>query len=632
MALDESEQPSLAEDLAALEAEWGLKLPARYVEFLHTRRSGYVGGQAVVGVPLTPGTDSVWGATEYLWLARPEYKGRRIAVQIRSASATTLALDHHERDDPPVLDTSLVAESEESEIAPSFTAFITLSDQNNLVDRLAEAFAGRSIDERLAALSRELGIQLPSRAAELLAMPPSAILANIVLSVAGEPTDQSNVLWAMHLMRMGDVQDTDALVPLLAVDELSYACLRCSPIGGEASADAGSIVRWHIGDVPDRARSTLLDTDLESYINSVEVELASRESGLNRIQKIAEEFAGKHGSGERSRSFEVRPIRLASQNVVVGLAGFFHDSAIDGTRVLAWQTCQVPHLATHEACRGLLGMTLAEAFQAGGTMEVRFDEHPEGRVPAAIRMFGRTRGLAVGSEDPQSISPSEARALFMAVMNMPETLAQRVSRFANEGVLGVERACFVQLAGIWKPIELDFLLAVSGRAPSILRGGVDLLNRRAAQVEFEVARAAVMVGTLFARLSHQDDGEVTGAADVLEDVRLAPTWQMVPEYGAVIFERRDREFAIPWTDAAETIGTSRLLVVPGSSFDVSELERVAAMASEHSAVGYVLVPSDGVIPDALGPNAVTVLRHPDEGAVLDRQIHNKLLACKVGRA
>ena len=134
-------------------------------------------------------------------------------------------------------------------------------------------------------------------------------------------------------------------------------------------------------------------------------------------------------------------------------------------------------------------------------MDIRFDQHPEEKVPAVLCQFARTRGIQLGAHDPQAIHPAEARELMWAVTEMPNDLRSRIQHLTNEGQLTPERACFVQLSGISLPIELDFLAATSSRVPSILRGGCDPRCRPARQAELAVCRAAHMLGVLFKVLS-----------------------------------------------------------------------------------------------------------------------------------
>ena len=83
----------------------------------------------------------------------------------------------------------------------------------------------------------------------------------------------------------------------------------------------------------------------------------------------------------------------------------------------------------HESNRALSALLLCDAFQNGGTMEIRFGTAEKPKLfPPALRRFGRTHGIILGEEDPSSISPAEARSLFGAVTPMPDDLRERELR------------------------------------------------------------------------------------------------------------------------------------------------------------------------------------------------------------
>ena len=311
---------------------------------------------------------------------------------------------------------------------------------------------------------------------------------------------------------------------------------------------------------------TLLDNDPFAYISSVDEELRARPEGLRRIlDVIGPAYEQSHIRSERQpRDYVVRPIRLACQNVVIGLAAIAQDASFDGLSVVAWQTCEVPHLATHEGNRALAALTLCDAFRNGGTMEIRFDRsarvnangrqvvldgHPEGRVPASLKRFGRTRGILLGEEDDAAITPSEARELFMAITPMPPDLRARVDGAISTRGITPERICFTLLSQVWREIELDFILATSSRAPSILAGGADWKHRGARQAEAEVCRAAVMVGMLHRRLNSLDNASGDGSSGirVVEDRSRGVSWEINSEDPCVTFTCLDAEEPIPWT-------------------------------------------------------------------------------------
>ena len=290
----------------------------------------------------------------------------------------------------------------------------------------------------------------------------------------------------------------DGMLPLALVDAESIAVVALEPLSPGHSA--GFVYRYHLRDVARKHRFALLDIDPFVYISSVDEELRARPEGLRRIlDVISPAYELSHVMlKKRPRDYVVRPIRLACQNVVIGLAAIAQDASFDGLSVVAWQTCEVPHLATHEGNRALAALTLCDAFQNGGTMEIRFDRsarvvadgrqvvldgHPEGRVPASLKRFGRTRGIRLGEEDDAAITPSEARELFMAVTPMPPDLGARVDDAISTCGITPERICFTLLSQVWREIELDFILATSSRAALILAGGADWQHRGARQAE-----------------------------------------------------------------------------------------------------------------------------------------------------
>ncbi|MBM7804191.1 hypothetical protein JOD57_000028 [Geodermatophilus bullaregiensis] len=424
------------------------------------------------------------------------------------------------------------------------------------------------------------------------------------------------------------------------------------------------MVRWHLDTQRDDLQAAVLDFDALLYAESVAEELEARDAGLYRmLDEVGPAYELQYlEADKRPRDFVIRPVRIACQNVIVGLAAFAHEPSIDGMSVLAWQTCEVPHVATHEANRALAALMLCDAFASGGTMEIRFDRpanltahgitaksgervdvdvtyrgHPEGgRVPAGLRRYGRSVGVFLGMDDIHAISPREARDLFLAVTPMPADLGARVHEAYRRGVASPERLCFVLLSQIWREPELDFMLAVSDRTGSILRGGADWRCRGQRQAESEIARAALMIGMLYRRLDTKDGaGDTSSPARVLEDNRVGVTWQILPDVAAIRFFGV-RAGPVPWqpplsNGRAAIEGAATITVLPRAILDSTTLH----MASELAREGLVAVvtPSDSDSdPDEANRAGVLLLRCPDRLGELDQAIERKLLSARISRA
>lgn len=432
----------------------------------------------------------------------------------------------------------------------------------------------------------------------------------------------------------------DGLLPLAFVDEDSIAVVAMEPLFPGHSA--GYVYRYHLRDIASEHQLALLDVDPLFYISSVNEELLARSEGLRRVlDVIGPAYKQSHvDSQKRPRDYVVRPIRLACQNVIVGLAAIAQDASFDGLSVVAWQTCEVPHLATHEGNRTLAALTLCDTFQNGGTMEVRFDRsarvnangrqvfldgHPEGSVPASLKRFGRARGIPLGEEEDAAITPSEARELFMEVTPMPSGLRARADDAISTRGITPERICFTLLSQVWREIELDFILATSSRASSILDGGADWQHRGARQAEAEVCRAAAMIGMLYRRLNSLDHAGGNGTSEirVVEDRTRGASWEISGEDPCVTFTGLDAGEPIPWTGG---LASADLRVVACSA--VTEGVRRAATAAGATTTA-VLVPRD-VHPEGLPPE-VPILRCPDRRADLDKAVEAKLLKSRISR-
>lgn len=432
------------------------------------------------------------------------------------------------------------------------------------------------------------------------------------------------------------------LLPLCLVDEDSIAVV--ATVDGQSDILEGQVYRLHLSEVADEHQLRLLDIDPLLYVMSVDEELAARAAGLRRVlDQIGPAYEHSHLEKEkRPRDFVVRPVRIACQNVIVALGAIAQDSSIDGLSVPAWQTCEVPHVATHEANRALAALTLCDAFQNGGTMEIRFDRnarilhkgkpldfsgHPEQRVPASLRRFGRTVGVTLGADDPAAITPREARELFLAITPMPLDLSARVDDAGQHRGITPERICFLLLSQVWREIEMDYLLATSGRTASILSGGADWTDRLARQAESEICRGAITVGMLYRRLNSTDAAaaRAESVVRVVEDRTRGVDWTVHSDEAAVTFAGLNVNDPIPWTFGVS--GVDRLTVFPRTAinpFVVNEI--VAANLPGHKAL---VVPADVPTPPLQVP--ITVLRCPDRLADIDKTIEDRLLKSRISR-
>jgi len=501
-------------------------------------------------------------------------------------------------------------------------------------DTAAEAVAGtkaasksvRSFD----AVAERLGIELPEALVRLWSDPSK--LGSRLYEPGGPADSRMSLDAALAALAASAHPAPPGLVPITYVDDRSLACVVCQPKHGASLGPTGRVVRWHLDNIPIAHQAAMLDIDPVSYFNSLVLELGRAWwAGYDGMARVAARYQAEFtGRGVTPKSHNLRPFQLACQNVIIGLAAMRHDAVIDGLSVEYWQTCEVPHVATNEGNRALSALMLCDAFQAGGTMEISFAKHPEHKVPAALRRYGRTLGIDLGREieDQASISPSEARQLFLAVTPMPAGLREVALQAINSGLVSAERLCYSLLSPIWPAIELEFILRCSNRAASILEGGADVEDRDARMAELEVARAAAMVGTLYRRLDSKDGvgGGVDGTACVFEDTSHGVTWRVIGDHGAVEFSGVPAS-PMPWLPEgyAGMKTSDRVVVLPRPHPIVSDLHALEELGGDASAL--LLVPQGTAV--AL---ETPYLVCPDRLSDLDARVARNLEISQVVRA
>ena len=480
----------------------------------------------------------------------------------------------------------------------------------------------------------ERAVIVPNSVTDLLKGDFGTRLDGLSYRSDADANDISSLAWALALLHDSAQPPPPTLLPLLPVDDASIACLICAA-ADDAPASAGQVVRWHLGDIPRAFQGAVLDSDAENYLRSVADELEARKHGLATIKSIATKYQREYVSADkRPRGWAVRPVQLACQNVIIGLSAFQHDATFDGLRVPVFLSCEAPHLATHEANRALTALMLCDAFQNGGTMEVRFGpRNLEQSVPPGLRRFGRSLDLALGAEDDCAITPTEARELFLAVTPMPDELWARAVSLLDRGLTSPERICYVLLASVWRAIELDYILATSSNAASILEGGTAPEYRRARLAELEVSRAALMIGMFFLRLSSHEKVDRAGEARVYEDGRLELKWIVNAEEAVVAFTAVPNG-TIPWSapgrKAVTIAANALLLVVPRALPIPVDCQRVRDLqASIPNATVALLAPMDMA---EYIPQDIPLLLCPDRLCELDNQIESKLQSSRISRS
>src|SRR6202000_2112753 len=99
----------------------------------------------------------------------------------------------------------------------------------------------------------------------------------------GAAPGRRDIAWAESVINDSDWPLLPNLVPLMPVDERSFACVVLSDLDGPTLPGEGAVVRWHLDVKDERYQGALLDTDCVRYVESVGTELQARDAGLARV-------------------------------------------------------------------------------------------------------------------------------------------------------------------------------------------------------------------------------------------------------------------------------------------------------------------------------------------------------------
>lgn len=485
----------------------------------------------------------------------------------------------------------------------------------------------------------ERGLRIPTGVARRLRGEVGVALDQLVYWPDGDPRSLNSLEYGLTLLADSIHPAPENLLPLLPVDDRSIACAVCVEYGeehrGRPSPVPTEVVRWHLDAIPKADQGALLDIDAGLYLESVAEELYARPAAVERIMFAADRYREKFSLAEKvrvPRSHDLRPIQLACQNVIIGLATIRQDAHIDSIRVGDFVVCEVPHLATYEATRAMIAVLLCDAFRNGGTMEVRFGSPGrDQKLPAVLSRYGRALGLSLGQADRYAITPEEARSLFLAVTPMPESLSMRCSTMLDRGLITPERLCYTLMSGVWSALELDYMFATSRRVTSILSGGNAPEQRLERLVENETCRAALMAGTLLRRLALSED-LIAGskAIRLFEDAAKPIEWIVLEEHGAVVLH--GSVGSLPWWRGQSSPVLDQdqtLIIVPRGLPYPTDCETLEDLGEKFpSAVVALLCPSDIA---QVVPASYPMLIFPDRLTDLDVQIERRLLAMRLVR-
>jgi hypothetical protein len=402
------------------------------------------------------------------------------------------------------------------------------------------------------------------------------------------------------------------------------------------------------------------DEILEKYNSQFDYGSRWFHQGLARLNHHMENpaFSYDHKTGGQiPRSHMWRPYRFCVQDVILGITVIRHDQRHNRLETDVFLTAEIPEYKSDSGCRALALILLSDAYQSGGSMEIRFTHNVEGgRVPAELCEMASEIGVELAHRDQGGITPKEAKTLYMALSDFDEEVRERILKLDEEGRLSAASVCYALHHGVWMAMEIDMIVKSSLFPDTILTGGFPAEACHLFQHDLFIARNAMMSGYLDRQLRRREHlPSATAEGDKifeLEDDERDVKCAFVAEHGVLKFANKEEmPMPVPWLDRASSameIPSGNALWVFAKARDNEDLlgnfgtdidEAIEFKKNVYGDNGRVciLVTSDfkrlqlDDLKNRAEENGIGIIVCPEFANILDRQVINRFESLKVMR-
>jgi hypothetical protein len=286
------------------------------------------------------------------------------------------------------------------------------------------------------------------------------------------------------------------------------------------------------------------------------------EHALDTFARYVNEFNKRYLSQDSLPKGHVwKPYRFAVQDVILGLTVVRHSRYDNLLEVDVCLMADPPQFLEHSGARIMMTALLSEAFECGGSMEIRFRENVlHGKVPREIVWFANSLGIELKHAEKGHITPKESRELYLALTGFSAEAKYKVTQLAVEAKLSPERVCFMVHNKIWELAEMEAILLGATLPHRVLLGISPSELGVLYQHDLMYARNAVLGGYLDRKLKQRErqiaEGVIELEADE-NDVYIA----FDPEHYAKVYTAQD-DFELPnWQSRHKSIRASERFYV-----------------------------------------------------------------------
>ena len=300
------------------------------------------------------------------------------------------------------------------------------------------------------------------------------------------------------------------------------------------------------------------------------------------VEKSSQKLDYDHAvGGKLPRNHIWRPYRFCVQDILFGSTVVRHAREYNCLEVDVFLTAEIPEYEPGSATHALAIFLLSEAYKCGGSMEIRFTEHVEGKkIPLTLCQLAESVDATFKPDSISQgrISPYEARNLFAKLTGFSAELKSRIDGLDAQGRLSVERVCYSIHHGVWTLNEIESVVLSSIYPDIVLSGEIHPEQRHLYTHVLFQSRSALLGGYLDRRLVSREYTDHDGAAFDLED----DDRDIIIEFESSIFAKwyycPDEPMPIPWL-----VEDEELLIYPHDNVVVLIRSRDAIGLRQHLA-------------------------------------------------
>jgi hypothetical protein len=287
----------------------------------------------------------------------------------------------------------------------------------------------------------------------------------------------------------------------------------------------------------------------------------------------------EHGTERKTpRGNVYRPYRLTIADHIVAVLVLRASEAFRLCEIDVLITLKPKGLEPHAIVRAALLFALSDAVRNGGSMALQFTAACGPGIPTKVVEAARDFKISLERGANGSVSPDEARRLYLHLCGLAAASQSRVFELSGRGFFSPERIGFLAASAVWPMPQLEMLLQACPHPELLLGSGVGPESRHLYALALAHGRAAVLGGLADRAIRYRDrtieragsDDAIEGVTATLADAR--PSYANIPcvaDYSSLGYIHGPIPQGHTWTNwSAHSSGTvelragDRVLILP----------------------------------------------------------------------